>query len=499
VKPFVVVGDVLLDRDVEGRVERVCPEAPVPVVEQECLMARPGGAGLAAALAASDGCEVVLVTALADDAGGRELGALLDAAGVEVIDLGLLGPTPEKVRVRADGRLLVRVDRGGVPGAAIGALTGAAESALRAAAAILVSDYGRGVASASDIRSVLASVATCTRVVWDPHLRGREPVPGVCLATPNSREAGRLVREAEPTRLRDAARLARMLRHRWRALGVAVTLGSGGALLLERDGSPFHVPAPHVPETDACGAGDRFAATAATMLAAGALSAEAVEAAVRSASAFVATGGAGAFALHLDPRNQGEEAVTPTFSPRERSARPITHATADGRTGLVRVRARSRTSGGMYVEDAQGLAARVRAAGGTVVATGGCFDLLHAGHVTLLEQARALGDCLIVLLNSDASVRRLKGPDRPLVPEEDRAAVLRALAAVDVVALFEEPTPAPALWRIRPDVWVKGGDYTREELPEANVLRGWDGQAVVLPYVPGRSTTRLIAEAQARG
>ena len=325
-KPFVVVGDALLDRDVEGRVERICPEAPVPVVEQECRMARPGGAGLAAALAAADGCEVVLVTALADDAGGRELGVLLDAAGVEVIDLGLLGPTPEKVRVRADGRLLVRVDRGGAPGAAIGALSGPAESALRAAAAILVSDYGRGVASTSDIRSVLASVATRTRVVWDPHPRGREPIPGVRLVTPNSREAARLVREEEPARLRDAAGLARMLLHRWRALGVAVTLGSGGALLLERDGSPFHVPAPQVPEADACGAGDRFAATAATMLAAGALSAEAVEAAVRSASAFVAMGGASAFALDLaGVRSQGEAAAAKSLRKAE-GASPIKSA-----------------------------------------------------------------------------------------------------------------------------------------------------------------------------
>jgi D-beta-D-heptose 7-phosphate kinase/D-beta-D-heptose 1-phosphate adenosyltransferase len=498
-KPFVVVGDALLDRDVDGRVERICPEAPVPVVEQECLVARPGGAGLAAALAAADGCEVVLVTALADDAGGRELRALLNMAGVEVIDLGLLGPTPEKVRVRADGRLLVRVDRGGVPGGAVGALTEAAESALRAAAAILVSDYGRGVPSASDIRSVLTSVATHIRVVWDPHPRGREPVPGVRLATPNSREAARLVREEEPTRLRDAATLARMLLHRWRALGVAVTLGSGGALLLEQDGSPFHVPAPHVPEADPCGAGDRFAATAATMLAAGALNAEAVEAAVRSASAFVATGGAGAFALHQDSRAQGEDGAAPTFPPIERSMPPITHAIAGRRKGLASARPRSRASSRVHVEDAQMLAARVRATGGTVVATGGCFDLLHAGHVTLLEQARALGDCLIVLLNGDASVRRLKGPDRPLVPEDDRASVLRALAAVDAVAFFEEPTPEAALRRIRPHVWVKGGDYTREELPEANVLRSWDGQAVILPYVPGRSTSRLIEEAQARG
>lgn len=494
---FVVVGDALLDRDVEGRVERICPEAPVPVVEQDCLVARPGGAGLAAGLAAADGYQVALVTALADDAGGRELEALLAAAGVEVVDLGLVGPTPEKVRVRANGQLLVRVDRDCGPGAAAGALTRKAESLLRDAAAILVSDYGRGVASASDIRGVLASVASHSRVVWDPHPRGREPVPGVRLATPNGREAARLVRDDEPARLRDAARVAQELLERWLALGVAVTLGSGGALLVELDGSPFHVPAPHVPEADACGAGDRFAATAATMLAEGASNAEAVEAAVRSASAFVAEGGASAFGRNLAGRASGQDDATTSFSQSSTFSR-ITTA-ADRHPGTARFLAESRANGRDPVEDAARLAACVRAAGGTVVATGGCFDLLHAGHVTLLEEARALGDCLIVLLNTDASVRQLKGLDRPLVPEDDRVAVLRALAAVDAVALFDEPTPEAALRRIRPHLWVKGGDYTREELPEAHVLRNWDGQAIVLPYVPGRSTTRLIAEAQARG
>jgi len=497
VNPFVVVGDALLDRDVEGRVDRICPEAPVPVVEQQCLVARPGGAGLAAALAAADGYEVVLVTALADDAGGRELGALLTAAGVEVVDLGLVGPTPEKVRVRANGQLLVRVDRDCGPGAAAGELTGKAESILRDAAAILVSDYGRGVASASDIRGVLASVAPHSRVVWDPHPRGREPLPGVRLATPNGREAARLVRDDEPARLRDAARVAQRVLDRWRALGVAVTLGSGGALLVEADGSPFHVPAPYVPEADACGAGDRFAATAATMLAEGASNAEAVEAAVRSASAFVAAGGASAFARNLADATSGrDDETTPFFQGGSLSS---IHATVNRRTVATGLRAESHAHGREAVEDAARLAARVRAGGGTVVATGGCFDLLHAGHVTLLEEARGLGDCLIVLLNTDASVRQLKGLDRPLVPEDDRVAVLRALAAVDAVALFDEPTPEAALRRIRPHLWVKGGDYTREELPEAHVLRNWDGQAIVLPYVPGRSTTRLIAEAQARG
>jgi D-beta-D-heptose 7-phosphate kinase / D-beta-D-heptose 1-phosphate adenosyltransferase len=149
-------------------------------------------------------------------------------------------------------------------------------------------------------------------------------------------------------------------------------------------------------------------------------------------------------------------------------------------------------------EDAQALVERVRGAGGTVVATGGCFDLLHAGHVAMLEAARALGDCLVVCLNSDDSVRRLKGRDRPLVHEEDRAAILRALAAVDGVIMFDEATPHAVLSRLRPDIWAKGGDYAPEQLPETETVRRWGGDVVILPYVDGRSTTRLLDDIAVR-
>jgi rfaE bifunctional protein nucleotidyltransferase chain/domain len=138
--------------------------------------------------------------------------------------------------------------------------------------------------------------------------------------------------------------------------------------------------------------------------------------------------------------------------------------------------------------------ARVRAEGGTVVATGGCFDLLHAGHVKSLEAARRLGDCLVVCLNGDASVRRLKGPKRPVVPARDRAAVLAALTCVDAVAIFDEDTPERILAELRPDVWAKGSEYADVEMPEADVVRRWGGRAVVLPFLGGRSTSGLIEE-----
>jgi D-beta-D-heptose 7-phosphate kinase/D-beta-D-heptose 1-phosphate adenosyltransferase len=141
----------------------------------------------------------------------------------------------------------------------------------------------------------------------------------------------------------------------------------------------------------------------------------------------------------------------------------------------------------------------VHAGGGTVVAAGGCFDLLHAGHVSLLQAARSLGDCLIVCLNSDESVRRLKGAGRPLNPAADRVAVLSALQSVDAVLVFGEDTPQAALELLRPDLWVKGGDYEGQELPEAALLRRWGGQAVTVPYLAGRSTTRLHAAGAAAG
>jgi D-beta-D-heptose 7-phosphate kinase / D-beta-D-heptose 1-phosphate adenosyltransferase len=146
--------------------------------------------------------------------------------------------------------------------------------------------------------------------------------------------------------------------------------------------------------------------------------------------------------------------------------------------------------------DAFEVAARIRRTGGRLVATGGCFDLLHRGHISLLNQARALGDALIVCLNSDASVRRAKGPGRPVVPQEDRARVLNALAAVDGVAIFEEKTPAALLSRLQPDIWVKGQDYADRIMPEAEVVERLGGHVVLLPVVPGYSTTRLVHTAR---
>ena len=448
---LVVVGDALLDRDLVGTVDRLCPDAPVPVVDEPVQVSRPGGAGLAALLAASDGRDVVMITALSQDDAGRELAALLQAAGVRVVDLGLAGATPEKVRVRSDGRSLLRLDRGGPPGTP-GDLTDEGLAALQDAAAVLVADYGRGVARGPRLRSAVAALRA--PVVWDPHPRGPEPVTGTTLVTPNGGEAKHFAPGHDGSPLTAATARARELAVRWGATAVSVTLSARGALVVVGDAPPSVVPAPVVPCADPCGAGDRFASAAAGLLADGALPTEAVAGAVVAALAFVAAGGA---------------ASVRVGSPTPAASGPA--PTADD------------------------VVARTRSAGGTVVATGGCFDLLHAGHVAVLQQARALGDCLVVCLNSDDSVRRLKGPSRPVVTHDDRAAVLLALECVDAVVVFDEDTPAAALSRLRPDVFAKGGDYALTSIPKADVVAGWGGQAVVLPYLAGRSTTTMIERA----
>lgn len=455
-RPLVVVGDCLLDRDLVGRVDRLCPDAPVPVVDEVHTATRPGGAGLAALLAAGDGRSVVLVTALGSDAAGRELATLLADAGVQVLDLGLTGRTPEKLRVRSDGRSLLRVDRGTAAPGAVGAMTRMAYDAVAHGAGVLVSDYGRGVAATAGVGDALRALPGRTPMVWDPHPRGAVPLPGAALVTPNDREARRFATEVDGDGMAASTARARLLATRWHATAVAITLGAQGALLVSGDGPPLVVPAPTLRVADVCGAGDRFAATAAGLLADGELPSEAVTGAVEAAATFLAAGGVGG----------------------------LTHG------GIELMHAE---------QGAAQLAARVRASNGVVVATGGCFDVLHSGHVAVLQQARALGGCLVVCLNSDASVRRLKGPGRPVVPEQDRIAVLRALDCVDAVAVFDEDTPAALLDTFRPDVFAKGGDYALTDIPEARVLASWGGQAVVLPYVAGKSSTAILREAARRG
>nr|WP_260217113.1 PfkB family carbohydrate kinase [Curtobacterium sp. PhB115] len=458
-----VVGDTLLDVDVSGTSERLSPDAPVPVVDVRTDDRRAGGAGLVATMLARDGHDVTLVTVLSDDARADEIRALLPGVRIVAGPSGV--PTPVKTRVRVVDHALVRIDEGcatpPVPDA-----TEEMTAALTGVDAVVVADYGRGVAAAPALRDALSRIAVDTPVVWDPHPKGAAPVAGISVATPNSAEAHRFT-DLDGDGVPFATDAAAALVESWDVGAVAVTLGDRGALVAHRstaDGGAARsagravdtrfVPAPSVSAGDPCGAGDRLAAGVAVALASGADVGDAVAAGVADASAYLAAGGVAALFADDGP--------APVAVP-----------------GVDR--------------DAMRLVHEVRSAGGTVVATGGCFDLLHAGHARTLSAARALGDCLVVCLNSDDSVRALKGPDRPIMTQDDRVELLLALDCVDAVVVFDEHTPDEALRRFRPDVWAKGGDYAVSDLPETATLAEWGGRVVTVPFHPGRSTTRLAA------
>nr|WP_308010023.1 PfkB family carbohydrate kinase [Isoptericola sp. NEAU-Y5] len=457
-RPLVaVVGDVVLDRDVDGQVTRFSPDGPVPVVDTLGVRHSPGGAGLTALLAA-DAARVVLVAPFGRDQDAAALRRALDER-VRVVALPQDGTTRRKTRVRSAGQTIVRVDDGG-PAAPVDVPGDDVRAALAAADVVLVSDYGAGTTHDPVVRDALTEAARDHVVVWDPHPRGGPPVPGTTVVTPNLAEA---VAAAEalglPAGGDDPGALAQHLAHAWQVGEVCVTVGATGAYLARSTGQVTFVPADPA-AGDPCGAGDRFASALACRLVDGGTVRDAVPGAVATASAWVAAGGADAY------RRRAVDAPLPAAAP----ATGPSHHLAD-------------------------VVARLGASGGTVVATGGCFDLLHAGHVATLEAAARLGDHLVVLLNSDASVRRLKGPERPVVGQDDRARVLTALDCVSEVVVFDEDDPRTALESLRPGVWVKGGDYGEADLPEAEVVRRHGGRVVVLPYVEGRSTTSILRRA----
>jgi rfaE bifunctional protein nucleotidyltransferase chain/domain/rfaE bifunctional protein kinase chain/domain len=453
-RAITVVGDLLLDVDLDGAVERLSPDAPVPVVDVAEVVRRPGGAGLVARLLARDGHRVTLVTALGDDEAAGRLRGLLD--DVTLVAGSTHAATPVKTRLRTAAHPIARIDEGsGRP--PVPEVTDAMVDAIDEAEVVLVADYGRRLTEEPSVRAALARAARRVPVVWDPHPRGSTPVHGVAAVTPNLKEAVAAA-DVAGSGIAAADEAALRLRDSWRAAAVIVTMGEHGALLrASRGGLPFVAKGDRI-EADPCGAGDRFAATVAVAIADGSGPTDAVTTAVAETGAFLAAGG---------------------VSGLDRPANLVQLGGAD--------------------RNAVAVAERVRAAGGTVVATGGCFDLLHAGHARTLSAARALGDCLVVCLNSDDSVRGLKGPERPIMPEADRVDLLLALECVDAVLVFGEDTPVEAIRRIRPDIWVKGGDYTAADLPEAAVIAEWGGRAVTVPFHPGRSTTKLAAALAAVG
>ncbi len=453
-----VIGDVMLDVFERGRAARLAPDAPAPVVTDARRESSPGGAANVAANLAALGAEVTLLSVTGDDPPGAELLEKLAGIGVRTRDVFRISgrTTLVKRRLVADGATLARVDSGdkeSLQGAVEEKFAGRAAALTHGAEVVVVSDYSGGSVTQSVADALGAVGHGC--VVLDSKDPLRLRWQNLAAATPNHREAPGaldLPIEADPGRV-DARALGEALRREIGARTLAVTLAEEGVMVVDGAGV-VQLGGRRVANPDVNGAGDTFLAAFALSLGGGAPSPAAARLGVEAATLAVARPG------------------TAPVGMRELLQR----LPEDGRPERS------------LEDDLE----RVRSSGGKVVFTNGCFDLLHRGHLFLLREARKLGDMLVVGVNSDDSARRVKGPGRPVTPEEDRAELLEALPCVDHDVIFEEDTPEALIRQVKPDLHVKGGDYAGDRLVEESVVEELGGEVVVLPLLPGRSASATI-------
>jgi len=466
-RKVVVVGDLMLDRFLWGRVQRVSPEAPVPIVDLERETHSLGGAANVAQNLSGLGLQVALVGVTGADP-GRDLLlaeltiANLDSDGVLIArDRG----TTIKTRVLGNRRQMIRIDAeqaAPLPKSDRERLLTVATARLAQADVLLLSDYAKGTLTEDLCRTLITLARGCgLPVLVDPKGKDFGRYAGATLITPNRGELA-LAAGVAAQDLDALVAAGSVMRDTLNLESLVLTLSEQGLVLIEVDGT-HRIPATALEVYDVSGAGDTVIATLAAGLAAGLR---------RIDTAHLANLAAGIVV--------GKTGTVPI------TARELVEAlnkeAACGQAEKIR-----------DTEEAQAQVHRWQAAGERVVFTNGCFDLLHVGHVICLERARRYGHRLVVGLNTDASVRRLKGPERPLIGQADRARVLAALAAVDVVVLFNQDTPLTLIEQLRPDVLAKGADYREKQVVGAAEVKSWGGQVALVPLVEDRSTTNIIA------
>ncbi|TLM66178.1 MAG: bifunctional D-glycero-beta-D-manno-heptose-7-phosphate kinase/D-glycero-beta-D-manno-heptose 1-phosphate adenylyltransferase HldE [Deltaproteobacteria bacterium] len=461
-----VVGDLMLDEYLWGRTERISPEAPVQVVDVVREELRLGGAGNVINNLVALGARVRVASVLGDDDDGRLLRRLLAERGVDCSGI-ILAPgrtTSRKTRVLASSQQIVRIDR--ETRAAILPEQERELAAFLAGAAatcrvILVSDYLKGVLPESLLGELIAHGRRRNiPVVIDPKGNDYRKYRGATVLTPNRKEA----QAASGVPIVDEASLRQAGQTLCRDLdleSLVLTRSEEGMSLFYRDGRELHLPTQAREVFDVSGAGDTVLALIGLGLAAGLPLADAAQ--LSNVAAGVVVGKVGTSTVAADE-------ILDAIGRQHRDPDGKLHE----RLTLARL-----------------LDAR-RAQGKTIVFTNGCFDLLHVGHVKYLQAARKLGDLLVLGLNSDASIRRLKGEKRPLIGEDERAHILAALDCIDFVVIFDEDTPLELIGTLRPDILVKGADYTPEGVVGKDLVESWGGRVELIDFVDGKSTTNII-------
>lgn len=476
-----IIGDIMLDQYITGSVARISPEAPVPVLHVGAERAVLGAAANAAANVVALGGAVDLIGVVGDDTAGRQISAMLDAVGR--ISLGLVKapthPTITKTRYVSGQQQIIRVDREVRDPFAmdtVDALIAEVEARVAACACVVLSDYGKGVLTDRVIAAAIDAARALNKpVIVDPKRPTFEPYRGASFITPNRKEL------TDATGLpcdQDAeAAIAAAVAMAQSQAAILLTRSERGMSLYRQDKEPIHLQADAREVFDVTGAGDTVVASMALGLAAGLP----VDSAMRiaNAAAGVVVGKLGAA----------------TCTPRELLAALERNARSSSR---VEWQGDDRAHDGVTSRaDAVLLRDRWEREGLKVGFANGCFDLIHPGHVSLLRQAAAACDRLIVAINSDASVRLLKGETRPVQTQDARAQVLMGVKGVDMVVVFDEPTPLALVEALRPDVIVKGSDYKEHEVVGGDVVKARGGSVLLVDLVEGQSTTSLVKRMKA--
>ena len=468
------VGDLMLDEFVYGEVSRISPEAPAPVIAVQRSESNVGGAGNVARNIAALGARCIFVGLIGEDDSGARLKA--DLAQADRIEAVLVSdssrPTTRKVRFVSEhfSTHMLRADwelAGPASPEIEQKLIDAILPLLPRADIVLLSDYAKGVLTSRVIRSVIdAARKLGKRVIVDPKSANFAIYRGATLLTPNRKEFAEATRSRADTD-KSIAEAAQDAMHLADCGAMLVTQSEHGMTLAVRGGEAIHVPALPVRVRDVSGAGDTVAAVLALTLAANADWETALR--MANAAAAVAVGKKG----------------TATVTPAELRRKILPHASLAAEEKIVAA------GGDLAAHLAEWRRQELR-----IGFTNGCFDILHPGHVKVLTAARGACDRLVVGLNSDGSVKRLKGEGRPVQDERARAEVLAALEAVDLVAIFEEDTPIDLITRVRPSVLVKGGDYSREQVVGHEIVEATGGEVVLVDILPGHSTTSLVDRAR---
>jgi D-beta-D-heptose 7-phosphate kinase/D-beta-D-heptose 1-phosphate adenosyltransferase len=463
---ILVIGDVMCDIYLWGTVSRISPEAPVPVFESMERRPALGGAANVAANLRALGCEVSLLSVIGADAAGQEIRTLLDKQGIAAAWLveDPARPTTEKTRLIAHQQQMMRLDRehrSPLDNAMSHRVCEHAQMLLPEVDGVVCSDYGKGLCTPGVLGPIFKQARDAgLPVIVDPKARDFSVYRGATVVKPNLTE----VEQASGMGLEDEADIeeaAALLCRQSQAEALLVTRGKDGMSLFQPQQAPLHIPANARDVFDVTGAGDTVIAAFSMAVLSGLSFADA--ALLANAAAGIVVGKVG----------------TAVVSPVELRAALQQQESTESRKVLER---------DALVRVVQ----QHRQQGRRMVFTNGCFDLLHVGHMRYLQQARSFGDLLVVALNDDASVLRLKGEQRPLIPQAERASVLAALACVDYVTVFSEDTPLELIRLLRPEVLVKGGDYVPETVVGRDEVESYGGSVAIVPYVEGVSTTHII-------